>query len=81
MTRQNEIVAESVVSDAPTDVEHPQLYVNTGWELGAIALVCIVVIGVLAGLGRNVDAVVTGLVAIAASAVQGLVRLMEPRQG
>lgn len=69
-----------VVSGIPTDAEHPRLYEYTTLILGAIALACVVAIAVLTGLSKEVDAVVTGLVAIAASAVGGLVNLLMPRK-
>lgn len=73
-------IAGLTVSEPPTDLEHPKLYEYTTWILGAIVLACVLCIGVLTGMDKSIDAVITGLVAIAASAVGGLVNLLMPRK-
>ena len=74
------ITPREIVSTIPDDLQHPRLYEYTTWILGAVALACIVCIALLTGLDKQIDAVVTGLVAIAASAVGGLVNLLMPRK-
>lgn len=74
------VTSREVVSEPPTDLQHPRLYEYTTWILGAIALACIVAIAILTGLNKSVEGVITGLVAIAASAVGGLVNLLMPRK-
>lgn len=65
-----------VVSEPPTDTEHPRMYEAATFILGGVGGLCVVGIVVLALLGKTVDA---GLVAIGASAVGGLVTLLAPR--
>ncbi len=69
---------ESVVSEAPTDVQHPVMYERAVYILGAVGVLTIVAATVLAVLGHDVDA---GILTIGASAVSGLVGLLAPRQG
>lgn len=68
---------ESVVSDVPTDVEHPVLYERTVLLLGIVAVLAVLGLIGLAVLGKTIS---EGLVAIGASAVGGLVTLLAPRQ-
>lgn len=65
-----------VVSEAPSDTEHPVMYERAVYILGVVAGLCVIGVVVLALLSKTVDA---GLVAIGASAVGGLVTLLAPR--
>ena len=67
---------ESVISVPPNDVQNPGMYEKAVYILGAVASLCVIAVGVLAVLGKTVDA---GLIAIGASAVSGLVGLLAPR--
>lgn len=69
---------ESVISEPPTDVEHPVMYERAVYILGAVGILAILAAAVLAVFGKTVDA---GILTIGASAVSGLVGLLVPRQG
>ena len=66
-----------IVSETPTDTEHPLMYERTVYILGGIGALCVLGVIVLAVLSKSIDA---GLVAIGASAISGLVALLAPRQ-
>lgn len=68
---------EAVVTDPPTNAEHPALYERTVMILGAIAVLCIIGVVALAIMGKDIS---EGLIAIGASAVGGLVALLTPQQ-
>jgi hypothetical protein len=70
------MVARDVVSETPTDVQHPVMYERAVYIIGLVGVLCVIGIVVLALLGKTIDA---GLVAIGASAVSGLVGLLAPR--
>lgn len=67
---------ESIVSETPSDMQHPLMYERAVYILGAVGGLAVIGVIVLSLLGKSIDA---GLIAIGASAVGGLVTLLAPR--
>ena len=65
--------SREVVSEAPTDVQHPLMYERATYILGTIAVVSVIVSGVLAGFGIPVPDAIGG---VALTATGGLVGLL-----
>lgn len=68
---------ESVITNTPTNVEHPKLYERTVLLLGIVAVLAILGLIALAIMEKDIS---EGIVAIGASAVGGLVTLLAPRK-
>jgi len=76
----NMVQGRGIADEVPDNLQQPVMYQHTIWILGAVALVSVLAIAILTAMGKDIDSVVTGLVAIAASAVGGLVNLLLPKK-
>lgn len=69
----DEMVLESVLSETPTDVEHPLMYERATYFLGAITILAVLGLIALAIMEREIS---EGLVSIGSVACGGLVALL-----
>ena len=74
--------ARDVVSETPTDVENPQMYVGATYLMGGIGLLTVAGIVVLAALGKvSPEVAITALAALGGAAINAIGGLLTPRKG
>lgn len=68
-----DIISREVVSETPTDVQHPLMYERATYILGGVAVIALLASSILAGFGIQVPDFVGG---VALTATGGLVGLL-----
>lgn len=69
-----DVQPKDLVTPVPNDQQEPKMYINGTYILGLIVIVCVVALGILAGVLKDKlpGEIVTAFVAIAGPAVAGL---------